>query len=261
MLSLGGAAAGALLVGFLITVLELTEVVAIVYAIGAGARSMRPAALGAGSGVLLVGLVALGTGVAITRFPLEYTLIVAALLLWGFGFFLLRSTLRTYVRESRKRRGISSGGRKGLEEGGLSDHALFVGSFSVGAVETVEAVIVLVALTAGGFGWEALIGFVAGAVLLLGIGVALHERIRRIKVPSLKWVATSLLFTFAVFWSGEALGVWSRVNLGNVGGVSLPSDVVLLPLFVVALLCVRAVVQARVRGDETRASGPAAPAP
>jgi uncharacterized membrane protein len=251
-LLLTGAAWGALLVAFLITVLELTEVVAVVYAIGAGSRSMRPAALGASGGVVLVALVALGTGLAISRFPLQYTLVGAALLLWGFGFFLLRSTLRTYVREARKRRGVQTGRHGGLEEPGLSDHALLAGSFSVGAVETVEAVVVLVALTAGGFGLEAAVGFILGGVLLLGVGAALHERIRRLKVPPLKWVATSLLFTFAVFWSGESAGVWSRISFPTVGGVAVPADVMLLPLFVVAVALVWLAITLRLRAEGRR---------
>lgn len=246
---LSGAAWGALLVAFLITVLELTEVVAVVYAIGAGSRSMRPAAAGASGGVVLVALIALGTGVAITRFPLQYTLVGAALLLWGFGFFLLRSTLRTYLREARKKRGIQSTKRGGLEEPGLSDHALLAGSFSVGVVETVEAVVVLVALTAGGFGLEAALGFILGGILLLGVGVTLHERIRRLKVPPLKWVATSLLFTFAVFWSGESAGLWSRITFPTVGGVVVPADVVLLPVFAVALALVWVAIALRLRSD------------
>jgi len=219
-----------------------------VYAIGAGSRSMRPAA-GASGGVVLVALIALGTGVAITRFPLQYTLVGAALLLWGFGFFLLRSTLRTYLREARKKRGIQSTKRGGLEEPGLSDHALLAGSFSVGVVETVEAVVVLVALTAGGFGLEAALGFILGGILLLGVGVAFHERIRRLKVPPLKWVATSLLFTFAVFWSGESAGLWSRITFPTVGGVVVPVDVVLLPVFAVALALVWVAIAMRLRAD------------
>ncbi len=259
---LTGAAWGALLVAFLITVLELTEVVAVVYAIGAGSRSMRPAAVGASGGVVVVGLVALGTGLAITRFPLQYTLIAAALLLWGFGFFLLRSTLRTYLREARKKRGIQSAKHGGLDDPGLSDHALLAGSFSVGAIETVEAVVVLVALTAGGFGLEAVVGFLLGACLLLGVGVVLHEQIRKIKVPPLKWVATSLLFTFAVFWSGESTGLWSRISFPSVGGVAIPADILLLPLFLLALLLVWVAIGLRLRtdrrGEEARAP-PATP--
>jgi uncharacterized membrane protein len=62
--------------------------------------------------------------------------------------------------------------------------------------------------------------------------VLVHERIRRIKVPTLKLGATSMLFTFAVFWTGEASGFsWP----GN--------DLALIPLFVVAVPVVRGAIE------------------
>lgn len=239
-----GNAAGALIVAFLITVLELTEVVAIVYALGASAEDMRPGIHGALSGVALVGLVALATGVAIAHFlgPVTlYLLIVSALLLWGFGFFLLRSTVKTYFREAKKHLPTASRDTAGED---LSSKALFSGGFSVGSVETLEAVIVLLALTAGGYGLEALLGFLAGGALLATLGYLLHENIRKVKVPQMKWIGTSLLFTFAVFWTGEALvdqGVFAWPSLGP-----LPVDLLILPILGVALLIIRGVVSLRV---------------
>ena len=56
----------------------------------------------------------------------------------------------------------------------------------------------------------------------------MHDQIRKIKVPWLKVGGTSLVFTFAVFWGGEAAGVqWP-------GG-----DLFLIPLVLLALLLVR----------------------
>ncbi len=241
---LAGNIGGALLLSFLITVLELTEVVAIVYALGAGRKSLRHGALGSASGVAVVGAAGLVVGVGLSRIPVDYTLIAGAVLLYAFGFFLLRSTVKTYFKEAKKARGIVDSG-SGHEEGeNLSDHALFAAAFSVGAVETTEAVIVLVAVAAGGYGWEALVGFAAGAILLLSLGIALHERIRRIKVPPLKWIATSLLFTFAVFWTLESLVSAGKLSWPSLGG--LPPDILILPIFVVALGCVKAAVTYRV---------------
>ncbi|MGI0067497.1 MAG: hypothetical protein ACREB9_03620, partial [Thermoplasmata archaeon] len=105
----------------------------------------------------------------------------------------------------------------------------FAAGFTVGAVEATEAVAVLVPLAAGGAAGSALVGaLAAGAVLAICVALV-HERIRRIKAPWLKLGATSLLFAFATFWGGEALGLaWPA------------GDVFLIPLFVVALLLVRA---------------------
>ncbi len=245
-----GSIIGAFLAAFLVTDLELTEVVAIVYALGASSRDMRPAIHGAIAGVAVVGLIALGTGIALVSVArlittvTFYLLIVSAVMLWGFGFFLLRSTVKTYFREAKKRIGKGEPPHSAEEEFGSK--ALFSGGFSVGAVETLEAVIVLLALTAGGYGPEALLGFGAGVILLVSLGIALHENIRKLKVPPLKWIGTTLLFTFAVFWSGEAISQRTSFAWPSVG--PLPPDILLVPIFLVALLAVRGAVSLRVAG-------------
>ncbi|MGA7846795.1 MAG: hypothetical protein WCB18_06905, partial [Thermoplasmata archaeon] len=103
----------------------------------------------------------------------------------------------------------------------------FGGGFSVGAVETTEAVIVLLALAAPGYGVTALVGAVTAGVLLVALAWALHGQIRKIKVPQLKAGATALLFTFSAFWAGEAIKFpWPY------------GDLSLLPLFAVAAVLV-----------------------
>ncbi len=256
MISLTGALGGALLISFLITVLELTEVVAIVYALGAGRPSLRPGAMGSAAGVAVVGGIGILVGVGLTVIPSDITLIAGSALLWGFGFFLLRSTVKTYFKEAKKALGITDSG--GHEDGEhLSDRALFAAAFSVGMVETTEAVIVLIAVAAGGYGLEALIGFAAGAALLLALGITLHEKIRTIKVPPLKWIGTSLLFTFAFFWAVESLVdagrfAWPPLPYG------IPPDIQLVPIFLIAMLLVRSAVMFRVNA-KVRALPPRSP--
>ena len=250
-----GTAAAALLAAVLITVLELTEVVAIVYALGAGAKNMRPGLAGAVAGVGVVGGIALVVGYGLTQVAnrgyLTYTLIAGAGVLWFFAFFLLRSTFKTYLKEDRKKRGVAAGGPVHHDEG-LGPRALFATAFSVGAIETLEAVVVLIGLVLGGSAWEAVVGAVIGGVILVAAGIALHERIRRMKVPPLKWIATSLLFTFAVFWTVESLG-----NLGVISWPStihgIPSDIVLVPFFIVSFLAVRVAILLRLDRDRKAA--------
>lgn len=211
----------AVLVAFLITLLEMTEVVVLVFALSAGERSMAHGAGGAVSGTAVVALVALGFGALLLAFPRDYLLWASAALLAGFGVFLFRSTLKTY----RRARGLlpsfpASGG----------DHRAvqFAGGFSVGAVESTETVIVLIAIAAAGYGFSAIVGAVAAGAVLVVATALVHERIRRFKVPLLKLGATSLLFAFAAFWTGEA------ANYAWPG-----SDLFLVPLFLVALVLVR----------------------
>jgi len=223
----------ALLVAVLITILELTEVVALVFALSADVASIRHGALGAVAGIAVVGALSLAFGAAIVAFPHAYLLWASAVVLAAFGAFLFRSTLRSY----RRQRAIGSGAPASVSR---PTPLQFAGGFSVGAIESTEVVVVLLALAAAGYGSSALIGAVAGGVVLVVAALLVHERIRRIKVPWLKLGATSVLLAFAVFWAGEALGFpWPG------------SDLVLIPLAVGFALVVRGAIGLLLR------SGPA----
>jgi uncharacterized membrane protein len=223
----------ALIAAFLITVLEMTEVVALVFALAADHTTVRHGALGAVGGTAAVSAIALGFGAILIAFPRAYLLWGSAFVLAAFGVFLFRSTLKTY----RKRRAAASGAP--TPSSGQSA-AQFAGGFSVGAVESTETVIVLLALAAAGYGFSALIGAVLGGALLVVVAFVVHDRIRRIKVPWLKVGGTAVVFSFAVFWGGEAAGVaWP-------GG-----DLILLLFVVLGVLFVRGGVQAILRGPRS----------
>ena len=226
--------APAIVVAVVVTVLELTEVVALVFALSAEHHTVRHGAAGAIAGVALVAVVGLVAGAALAAVPIRALLWASAAVLGGFGLFLFRSTVKTYRRRQKPATPTvpSTQGAAALQ---------FAGGFGVGAVETTEAVIVLLALTARGYGGEALLGAVGGGLALVVAAALVHERIRRVKVPWLKLGATSLVFAFAVFWAGEAAGfAWP---LG---------DVALLGLFAVGLVLVRAGVELVLRGDRAR---------
>lgn len=217
----------ALIAAFLITVVEMTEVVALVFALSADHASVRTGAVGAVSGTTTVALLALAFGALLLALPRDLLLAAAAVTLAGFGVFLFRSTLRAYRRQ-----------RAGPSAHPSAPHAAFqfASGFSVGAVEAIETVIVLLAIAAAGYGLSALIGALSAGAGLAVAAAVVHERIRRIKVPWLKLGATSLLFAFAVFWAGEAAGfAWPG------------SDLILLPLVAVAAVLVRGAVGWRSR--------------
>lgn len=220
--------APALLVAFVITLLEMTEVVALVFALSADARTIAHGALGAVGGTTTVALVALGFGALLIAFPRTDLLWASAIVLTGFGAFLFRSTLKTYRRE----RATAAGGSPPVHRPVVQ----FAGGFSVGAIEATEAVVVLLALAAAGYGVSAIVGAVAAGVVLVGATAVVHERIRRIKVPWLKLGATGLLFAFAAFWFGEAVPfAWPG------------SDLFLIVLFVAGVVLVRAGVEVGLR--------------
>ena len=211
--------APALVAAFLIVIVEMTEVVALVFALSADHHSIAPGAGGAIAGTAVVGGVAVGFSSLLVRLPHQWLLTGSAVALVAFGLFLFRSTVRSYRRAHAPPAAATSAPRGRL---------LFAGGFSVGAVEATEAVIVLVALAAAGYGVSALVGAALAGGLLVSVAAVVHDRIRRIKVPWLKLGATSVLFAFAVFWGGEALGVAWPLN-----------DLALAPLFLVGLVLVR----------------------
>jgi uncharacterized membrane protein len=216
--------AGALVLAFVITLLEMTEVVALVFALRGEDDSIRHGVLGALAGTAVVGGIGLASGATITALPKEWLLLGAAATLLAFGVFLFRGTRRAYRRMWHP--AAAAAGKPG-------DRSIqFGGGFTVGAIETTEAVIVLVALAAAGQGASALVGALAAGACLVAAAVLLHQQIRKVKVPLLRLGATSMLFTFAVFWSGEAVGVpWPG------------ADLFLIPIFVAALLVVRGLLQ------------------
>jgi len=219
----------ALIIAFVITVTEMTEVVALVFAFSGEAGRIRIGALGAIAGTGTIAAVALVSGAALQALPHSELLGVSAFVLAAFGVFLFRSTVRSYRKAMRPAAAPAPSG----------EHVLhFAGGFTVGAIEATEAVIVLLALAAGGAGTSALIGALAGGGVLIVAAAIVHERIRRIKVPTLKLGGTSLLFSFAVFWAGEAVSF-------NWPG----SDLILIPMFFVAVVLVRGAVAFRLSGE------------
>jgi Ca2+/H+ antiporter, TMEM165/GDT1 family len=219
----------ALAVAFVITLLEMTEVVALVFALGADHPTIRHGAAGAASGTAVVGVLAVGSGAALLAFPRIALLWGAAVALAAFCAFLFRSTLRSY------RRALASAA---TAPGPAPARAAlqFAGGFTVGAVEATEAVIVLLALTAAGSGAAAIVGALAGGAVLVVVAFLVHERIRRIKVPWLRLGATSMLFAFAIFWGGEAAGVaWPF------------GDLALVPLFLLGVAVVRGAIAVLLR--------------
>jgi uncharacterized membrane protein len=231
----------ALIAAFLITVLEMTEVVALVFALAADHTTVRHGALGAVGGTAVVSAIALGFGAVLIAFPRSYLLWGSAAVLAGFGVFLFRSTLKTY----RKQRNARAGAPPSSSAGQTA--AQFAGGFSVGAVESTETVIVLLALAAAGYGFSAIVGAVLGGALLVCVALVVHDRIRRIKVPWLKVGGTAVVLSFAVFWGGEA------------AGVSWPGGDLILLLFVfLGVLIVRGVVGLILRGPRPSKAAPGA---
>jgi uncharacterized membrane protein len=212
----------AFLLALAITLTELTEVVALVVALYGETGTIRHGVLGALGGIALVGALALGAGALLLAVPTRLLLYASATVLAAFGVFLFRSTFRSYRRARTLAPSVTPPSSVPLG---------FTAGFTVGGIEALEAAIVLIGIAAGGQGFSAIAGAVVAGAILVGLAALLHERIRRVKTPQLKLFATGMLFTLATFWGGEA------------AGFSWPfGDLLLIPIFVVALLVVRGTV-------------------
>ena len=223
----------AILAAFLITLLEMTEVVILVIAVSADHPTARPGATGAVVGVAVVSGIAVAVGAAIDLISHAYLLYASAVLLAGFGVFLYRSTLRSYRRAALPPGSTPPGKFAGAVQFGTG--------LTSGAVEAVEVVVVLLGITAAGYAFSAIVGALIGGAILVVMALLIHERLRRIKVPWLKLLGTSMLFTFATFWFGEAIGLqWPG------------ADLFLIPLFLIALLLSRVAVEAGLRAAPAR---------
>lgn len=222
----------AVALAFVLTIIEMTEIVALVFALGSDRDSHRHAVAGAVVGVAGVSAIAAVVGVGLAALPRGPLLGGAAVTLALFGVFLFRSTLRTYRKARHPAQPAHSTGRS----------VPFFGGLTAGAVETTEVVIVLVALSAGGHGTSALLGALLAAGVLIVIAAIVHERVRRIKVPTLKLGATGALFAFATFWAGEAVGFpWP--------GPGAWADLWLVPLFLAGVGLVRLLIYADARSE------------
>jgi uncharacterized membrane protein len=220
----------ALAVAFVITLLELTEVVALVFALSADHSTVAHGASGAVLGVLVVALIALALGAALLAFPRPLLLWASAVTLAAFGGFLFRSTLRSFRRSRSKLADVTPTATPARA------FTQFAGGFTVGAIEATEVVVVLLALAAAGYASSALVGAVGGGILLVVVTLFVRDRVRAIRQEWLKWGATSMLFTFAIFWAGTALGLtWP-------GG-----DLILVPLFLGSLIVVRGAIELALR--------------
>jgi Predicted membrane protein len=197
---------GILLAAFGITLLELSEAGAVAMIYYGVYKGLKPLAY-AIAGVLTVMVPTFLVGGYIAELPITYVLLVAVVILFYFGYKLLRSARRGF-RKMRK----NGGGEE--EKEGLAV------VYTVSVTESFEAALVLVALIPQSYSSTLLGASIASAVVALT--AALKAQIMKIRLPHLKLVLSSLLFGLGTLWIMEVL---------------VPvSDIILIPLFLIYLL-------------------------
>jgi uncharacterized membrane protein len=160
------------------------------------------------AGVLLVLIPNFTVGRYIVYLPLDYVLAASAVILFYFGYRLLRSARRYFKRMNK--------GGGGEEERG--DLAVV---FTVSAIEAFEAALVLIALIPKSYA-STLMGTLIAAAVVVVLTALIKNQVARIRLPHLKYVLSSLLFSLGTLWAMEATGLEI-------------TDLVLLPLFLAYL--------------------------
>jgi len=190
-----------------ISLLELSEAGAVTAIYQGLYRGFRPV-LYSLAGVLLVLIPTFTVGRYIVYLPLDYVLAASAVILFYFGYRLLRSARRYFKRMNK--------GGGGEEERG--DLAVV---FTVSAIEAFEAALVLIALIPKSYA-STLMGTLIAAAVVVVLTALIKNQIARIRLPHLKYVLSSLLFSLGTLWAMEATGLEI-------------TDLVLLPLFLAYL--------------------------
>ncbi len=198
---------GIFFAAFGISLLELSEAGAVTAIYQGIYRGFKPV-LYAIAGVLLVLIPTFTVGRYVIYLPLDYVLAVSAVILFYFGYRLLRSARRSF-----KRAGKGKGGEE--ERGDL------VVVFTVSAIEAFEAALVLIALIPRSYS-SALIGTLLAAAIVVVLTALIKDQIARIRLPHLKYVLSALLFSLGTLWAMEAVGLDI-------------TDLVLIPLFLAYL--------------------------
>ena len=171
-----------------ISLLELSEagaVAAIYHGILKNSKPFLYAILG----VLTVFIPVFTLGKYIYLVPLDYFLLVAAAILFYFGYRLLRSARRYFKKQIKAK-------KEEEEKEGVGV------VFTVSVIEGLEAALVILALIPKSYS-SALLGAVIAGVLVIILTAILKAQIAKIRLPHLKYVLSSLLFSLGTMWLTE----------------------------------------------------------
>ena len=207
-------AAPTIAAAFLASLVECVEAMTIVLAVGA-TRGWRSALSGAGLALLVLLMLTLGLGPALTRIPIDLVRVSLGALLLLFGMrWLRKAVLRAggviarhdeeaaYARQRTQL--LALGGRLGAW-----DRIAVSTAFKITMIEGVEVVFIVVAMGAGGGGMlrAASLGALAALALVLGLGFLLHRPVAALPENTVKFAVGVMLCAFGTFWVGEGLGL------------------------------------------------------
>src|SRR6201981_440739 len=198
---------------FLASGVEFVEALTIVLAAGL-ARGWRSSLAGLGAATLVLAVLVVALGPALTVIPIQALRLVVGALLLVFGLQWLRKAIlrasgykalhdegEIFAQEIAEARGAEQ------VEGAGVDWYGFTLSFKGVLLEGLEVVfIVLTFGSAQGSIPLAAVGAAAALVLVTGVGIAVRAPLARVPENTLKFAVGVMLTTFGIFWSAEGAG-------------------------------------------------------
>jgi uncharacterized membrane protein len=203
-----------LLGAFLASAVEMVEALTIVLGVGI-VRGWRSTLIGAGSAVVVLGVLVAALGPALRAIPIDALRFVVGALLLAFGLqWLRKAILRSSgykalhdedaaFREQRdEAAGAADERRAGL------DWYAFTVAFKGVLLEGLEVVFIVIAFgTAQQNLGLAALGAGAAAVLVVVAGVLARGPLSRVPENTIKFGVGLLLTSFGCFWAAEGLGI------------------------------------------------------
>ena len=196
-----------LITTFLASAVEAIEMVTIVVGVGA-TRGWRSTLIGAASGFGVLALVVIVAGAALSRVPIGPLRLIVGALLLTFGLQWFRKGIMRVAA-----RGLAGIGGQDPHEAaewtgpGMDWTAWFL-AFKGVVLEGLEVAFIVVTFGAGANHLiGAAIGGIGAVIIVGGIGLALHQSVRRIPRSLLQLIVGILLTTFGTFWAIEGLGI------------------------------------------------------
>ncbi len=223
---------------FLASMVEFVEALTVVLAVGA-TRGWRSALAGTAMALLVLALLVVVLGPALSAIPLRSVQLVVGVLLLLFGLRWLRKAIlrsagvialhdetTAYAEEAEAMRAAP-------HAASAWDSIAILAAFKITMLEGIEVVFIVVALGAGGANLllPAIVGASAALALVVALGLAVHRPLSSIPENTLKFIVGLLLSAFGTFWTGEGLGVeWPGADwsiLGLIVGFALAAVVAL----------------------------------
>ena len=213
------------LAAFLASLVEFVEALTVVLAVGS-VRGWRAALTGAATGLLILLLVVLVLGPALSLVPLRLLqgIIGVMTLLFGLRWLrkaILRAAGRIPLHDEAALFAKETARMRGLAAASHWDSVAFATSLQITLIEGMEVVFIVIAIGAGGAGLlaPAATGAVAALLVVVLLGLAVHRPLANVPENTLKFIVGVLISAFGTFWVGEALALawpgddWSLLAL------------------------------------------------